>query len=95
MSADPKILQQMRANPAGVRYGDLLKVCASLFGAPRQSGGSHTVFKTPWQADPRINLQSDKSRAKAYQVRQILLAIDKLALEQAAKSNTTATKAKP
>lgn len=28
--------------------------------------------------DPRINIQDDKGKAKAYQVRQVLLAIDKL-----------------
>jgi hypothetical protein len=36
------------------------------------------VFKTPWSGDPRINIQNDKGKAKAYQVRQVLLAIDKL-----------------
>jgi hypothetical protein len=34
--------------------------------------------KTPWPGDPRINIQNDKGKAKAYQVRQVLLAIDKL-----------------
>ncbi len=28
--------------------------------------------------DPRVNIQNDKGKAKAYQVRQVLLAIDKL-----------------
>ena len=41
-------------------------------------GTSHLIFKTPWQGDPRINIQEDKGKAKAYQVRQVLLAIDKL-----------------
>jgi len=41
-------------------------------------GTSHAVFKTPWAGDPRINIQEDKGKAKAYQVRQVLLAIDKL-----------------
>lgn len=36
------------------------------------------VFKTPWIGDPRINIQNDKGRAKAYQVRQVLAAIEKL-----------------
>jgi len=36
------------------------------------------VFKTPWPGDPRVNIQNDKGKAKAYQVRQILMAIDKL-----------------
>jgi hypothetical protein len=33
----------------------------------------------PWPGDPRINLQEDKGRmAKAYQVKQRLLAVDRL-----------------
>jgi hypothetical protein len=49
-----------------------------LFGEPRQSGSSHAIFKTPWVGDPRINIQNEKGNAKADQVRQVLLAIDKL-----------------
>jgi hypothetical protein len=47
------------------------------FGKARQSGSSHAIFRTPWVGDPRINIQNDKGKAKAYQVRQVLLAIDK------------------
>jgi hypothetical protein len=36
------------------------------------------ALKTPWVGDPRINIQDDKGKAKAYQVRQVLLAIEKL-----------------
>jgi hypothetical protein len=32
----------------------------------------------PWKGDPRINIQDDKGKAKAYQVRQALAAISKL-----------------
>ena len=74
---DP-ILSSMRANPVGVRYSDLMKVCAHYFGDPRQKGTSHAVFKTPWPGDPRVNVQSDKGKAKAYKVRQVLRAIEKL-----------------
>jgi len=27
---------------------------------------------TPWQGDPRVNIQNDKGMAKPYQVRQVL-----------------------
>lgn len=37
------------------------------------------MFKTPWPGDPRVNVQSDKGRAKSYQVRQVLTAVEKLA----------------
>lgn len=68
----------MRRNPANVRFVDLLNICKEYFGEPRQVGGSHEIFKTPWQGDPRVNIQNDKGRAKAYQVRQVLTAIDKI-----------------
>ena len=78
MASTAKILEQMRHEPANVRFADLKKLCQGYFGKPRQSGSSHAVFKTPWVGDPRINIQDDKGKAKAYQVRQVLLAIDKL-----------------
>lgn len=68
----------MRRELANVRYADLLKICEAYFCKPRQGGTSHTIFKPPWIGDPRINLQNDRRKAKAYQVRQVLLAIQKL-----------------
>lgn len=78
MSEPSKILAQMRREPSNVRFSELKKVCRHFFGEPRQDGTSHAVFKTPWIGDPRINIQDAKGKAKPYQVRQVLLAIDKL-----------------
>jgi hypothetical protein len=78
MASFKKILEQMRRAPNNVRFAELKKVCEGIFGKPRQVGTSHAVFKTPWIGDPRINIQNDKGKAKAYQVRQVLEAIDKL-----------------
>ena len=78
MASIAKILDQMKANPIGVRFSDLRKVCEHYFGAPRQSGSSHCVFKTPWPGDPRVNIQNHKGKAKPYQVKQVLLAIEKI-----------------
>jgi hypothetical protein len=78
MADAEKILDQMRRDPAGLRFADLMKVCEKFFGKPRQTASSHVIFKTPWPGDPRINIQNDKGKAKAYQVRQVLLAIEKL-----------------
>jgi hypothetical protein len=72
------ILLQMKLNPKGVRYNDLCKVCDYYFGKARQISSSHRVYKTPWQGDPRINIQNFKGKAKAYQVKQVLMAIQKL-----------------
>lgn len=76
------IVAAMRRTPTNVRFSDVVKVCEHYFGPPRQSGTSHVVFKTPWQGDPRVNLQSEKGKAKAYQVRQVLKAIDRLEADQ-------------
>ena len=73
------IVAAMRANPAGVRFADLCRVCEHYFGDARQAGSSHRVYRTPWPGDPRVNIQEGKGgKAKAYQVRQVLRAIDKL-----------------
>jgi len=74
-----EILAAMRRNPKGVSFNDLCKVCDHFFGEARQSSGSHRIYKTPWQGDPRVNIQNDKGMAKAYQVRQVLKAIEILA----------------
>jgi hypothetical protein len=72
------IVEQMKGGGV-VHFGDLCRVCQHYFGKPRNSGTSHFIFKTPWQGDPRINIQNDKGKAKPYQVRQVLAAIAKLA----------------
>jgi len=72
------ILDLMARNPRGVFFPDLCKVCEFYFGEPRLSPGSHRIYRTPWQGDPRINIQNHKGKAKAYQVRQVLRAIEKL-----------------
>jgi hypothetical protein len=78
MASIDDIVSGMRRNPKGIRFGDLCKVCDHYFGAARQTGSSHRVYKTPWRGDPRVNIQDSKGKAKAYQVRQVLKAIDRL-----------------
>jgi hypothetical protein len=81
MASVKEILIQMKRNPKGIRFPDLCKVCQNYFGEPRQSGSSHPVYKTPWQGDPRVNIQSSKGKAKPYQVRQVLMAIERLEIQ--------------
>lgn len=71
----------MHNNPKGVLFTDLCKVCDHYFGQARLTSGSHRVYKTPWNGDPRVNIQNSKGHAKAYQVRQILRAIERLEVE--------------
>jgi hypothetical protein len=78
MAQVDEILAQRRRNPTGVRFHDRCQVCDFFFGKARQRGGSHRIYRTPWQGDPRVNIQHDKGMAKAYQVKQVLNAIERL-----------------
>ena len=81
------VIEQMRREPQSVRYADACTVAAAFFGKPRQQGTSHRVWKMPWAGDPRVNMQEDKGgKAKAYQVQQLLTAIDRWYAEQAKKA---------
>jgi len=70
-----KLVSTMRNNPKAVRFFDLAKVCTHYFGKPRIRG-SHYFFSTPWQGEPLINIQDDNGNAKAYQVKNVIAAID-------------------
>ena len=61
-----------------ISFSELLKICEIFFGNYRVNG-SHHIFKTPWQGDPRLNLQKGKNKnATPYQARQVLNALRKL-----------------
>ena len=81
MSTVEKILEQMRTEPANVRFSELQRVCETYFENPRQNGSSHAIYKTPWPGNPRVSIQNNKGKAKAYQVRQVLLAIERLGIK--------------
>ena len=77
MATVEDIVLEMRRTPKGVRFADLCRVCEHYFGKPRQKGTSHRIYRTPWQGDPRVNIQDEKGIAKAYQVRQVMKAIER------------------
>jgi len=72
------LVEKMRHHPKGLRFTELVKVCDHYFGSARTRGTSHRVYKMPWSGDPRVNIQNSKGKAKVYQVKQVLQAIDKL-----------------
>jgi predicted RNA binding protein YcfA (HicA-like mRNA interferase family) len=72
-----KALARIKRNPRDVRFDDLRKVCDYYFGEPRQRG-SHLFYRMPWAGKPLVNIQPARGRAKEYQVRQVLKAIEKL-----------------
>jgi transposase len=56
-----------------------LEAITLYFGEPR-SRGSHFIYKMPWPMDPRVNLQRTRDgKAKPYQIKQLITAIDHLA----------------
>lgn len=73
-----ELVALMQQNQKGINFLDLIKVCDYYFGKPRQKGTSHIIYKTPWQGDPRINIQRNGKEAKFYQVKQVLQAINKI-----------------
>ncbi len=85
MARVDETVEQMRQNPKGIRFAEACRVCDHFFGKPRQKGSSHRIYKTPWQGDPRVNIQNDKGKAKAYQVKQVLRAIERLEYESRSK----------
>lgn len=78
MASIADIVTKMKQNTKGIRFRDLCKVCDFYFGEARQLGGSHRIYKMPWAGDPRVNIQNAKGKAKPYQVKQVLLAIDRM-----------------
>ena len=78
-------LKQLRNNPNDVKFVELRKICELYFGKPRQTSTSHRIYKTPWQGDPRVNIQNYKGKAKAYQVKQVLKAIARMEVEHGTK----------
>jgi predicted RNA binding protein YcfA (HicA-like mRNA interferase family) len=74
MTRREKLLAKARANPRGLSFAELERLLAhSGFMLARQSG-SHRVWLSPSRR--AIPIQSDRGRAKAYQVVQVLRLIE-------------------
>ena len=82
MAKNDEIIIKMKQNPKGIRFADLCQVCDHYFGPARQHRSSHRIYRMPWAGDPRVNIQNDKGMAKAYQVKQVLKAIERLENEE-------------
>jgi hypothetical protein len=68
----------MRASPNSTRFSDLRRVCEAFFGHGRQHGSSHLVFDVPAAGAPPVSIPEAKGKAKPYQVKQVLAALDLL-----------------
>jgi predicted RNA binding protein YcfA (HicA-like mRNA interferase family) len=74
MTRREKLLAKARTNPKSLSFAELERLLAhSGFEFARQSG-SHRIWLSP--AKRAIPIQSDRGRAKAYQVMQVLRLIE-------------------
>ena len=71
------LINRLKENPRNVQFADLVKVCTYFFGSP-MIRGSHHYFTVPWPGEPLVNIQNDGGKAKTYQVKQVLAAIEVL-----------------
>jgi predicted RNA binding protein YcfA (HicA-like mRNA interferase family) len=77
-----EILAQARRSPTNVRFADLRRLVEAAGYVFRRQKGSHHVFTHAARpALPMVNLQSDGTNAKPYQVRQVVRLIDEHSLE--------------
>jgi hypothetical protein len=77
MATIDEVIEELGNARKNVRFANLVRVCQEHFGCERVRG-SHHIFKTPWAGDPRINLQKDGTKAKPYQVDQVVAALERL-----------------
>ena len=77
MSKRDKLLLAARNNPGNLRFAELRRLAEDHgFVFARQSG-SHAVYKRPGHIGV-MTFQDDRGKAKGYQVRQLIAAIDEL-----------------
>lgn len=74
-----KIEKKARRSSRSLTFTEACDLAEHYFGLPRKGSGSHlAIYKMDWQGDPRVNLQKGEGgKAKAYQVDQLLEAIDR------------------
>ena len=87
MDSTDDVVKQLKRSPSNIGFTDLCKICDYYFGEARQKGSSHRIYKTPWQGDPRVNIQEKNGKAKDYQVRQVIKAIERLEVQSGSKSS--------
>jgi len=84
MSRIREILARLKRRLPDVHFDDLCLLCDHYFGKPRRTGSRYRIYRTPWPGDPRINVQNKKGMAGVHQGRQVLKAVERLVLEDAA-----------
>lgn len=76
--AEPKLNSPLMPTVTVPGSLPLFRGCQHIFGPPRASSGSRRINATPWLGDLRVPIHNDHISAKAYEVCQVLAAIDRL-----------------
>lgn len=91
MASCEKLLDKARRSPSNLTFDEICKLaeCEGFLAHPK-NGTSHAVYTHPKLGNTPgslMNFQSRKGKAKPYQVKQLLDAIDAIAIVDAAKTN--------
>lgn len=77
VSKRDKLLRAARNNPGNLRFAELCRLAENYGFVFARQGGSHAVYKRPGHMGV-MTFQDDGGKAKGYQVKQLLAAIDEL-----------------
>jgi hypothetical protein len=78
MAGRDKLLNKARTSPGNLRFEEICQLAEEYgFEFKRQGGSSHRIYKHP-NVFKLMNFQNVNGMAKAYQVKQLLNAIDNL-----------------
>jgi predicted RNA binding protein YcfA (HicA-like mRNA interferase family) len=75
MSNADGLLEKARNSPNNIKFDELCSLAESFGYVFKRQNGSHQVYAHP-DSGSIMNFQSDKGKAKPYQVRQLLKAIN-------------------
>ena len=79
MTRREKLIENLRNNPAGIRFPELCTAAEQLGFVKRGGRGSHVVY-AKGGVDEILTFQNRKGMAKPYQVKQLLAVIEKYQL---------------
>ncbi|MDD5708762.1 MAG: type II toxin-antitoxin system HicA family toxin [Kiritimatiellae bacterium] len=79
MTHKDKLIEKARNNPAGVRFRDLCLLAEHVGFIKRDGKGSHVVYEKEGVVEI-LTFQERNGMAKTYQVKQLLVAIEKYRL---------------
>ncbi len=83
MTKKDKLYDKARLSPRNLKFNELIKLAEQVGYVKRDQTGSHAVYRHPVTRDIQ-NFQpckKDKSKAKDYQIKQLLNAIEKDSLK--------------